>query len=52
MHQKIVYLFGSQARGQSTNNSDWDIDILISVIQKHLTDFDDYCAQLLKYLKI
>lgn len=29
-----------------------NIDILIAVIQKHLTDFDDYCAQLVTYLKI
>jgi len=29
-----------------------NIEILIAVIQKHLTDFDDYCAQLFIYLKI
>ena len=29
-----------------------NIEILIAVIQKHLTDFDDYCAQLFTYLKI
>jgi len=29
-----------------------NIEILIAVIQKHLTDFDDYCAQLFTYLKL
>jgi predicted nucleotidyltransferase len=27
---KLIYLFGSQASGQSTNNSDWDIAIFNS----------------------
>ncbi len=29
-----------------------NIDILISVINKHLSDFNDYCAQLIIYLKL
>jgi len=29
-----------------------NIDILIAVITKHLTDFDDFCAQLIAYFEL
>jgi predicted nucleotidyltransferase len=33
---KLIYLFGSQASGQSTKNSDWDIAIFNSEKLQHL----------------
>ncbi|MBQ8127888.1 MAG: nucleotidyltransferase domain-containing protein [Prevotella sp.] len=38
-----LYLYGSRARGDWHEESDWDLLVLLDKPQRELTDWDNYC---------
>lgn len=44
-----AYLFGSRARGTATNDSDWDVLILLDKGHVDLSDYDKYSYPLREY---
>lgn len=44
-----LWLYGSQARGEATSDSDWDLLILLDADKKGVKDFEQYCAPLCNY---
>lgn len=43
-----LWLYGSQARGTSNADSDWDVLILLDKEKKENSDFDNYCYPLMQ----
>lgn len=44
-----LWLYGSQARGEATPDSDWDLLVLLDKDKREVADFERYCAPLCGY---
>lgn len=44
-----LWLYGSQARGEATEDSDWDLLVLLDKDEREFSDFEKYCAPLCGY---